>query len=72
MSIYVIYKDGVVVTVTTLARIVLEEFNNGSDYVEMWIKEKRVKMFKSGKDFSRFINPRPSEDEPTGGSDYEW
>lgn len=72
VNIYVIYKGGNVENVTTLPRIVQDEFRLGADRAEVWRKESRVKMFQSVRDFNRFINPRLGEDDETGGGDYEW
>ena len=72
MNIYVIYQDGQVKSVTTLPRIVQDEFNRGSDRVELWQKETLVKAFTSAKEFNRFVNPPRSEDEENGGTEYEW
>jgi hypothetical protein len=72
VNIYVIYQGGIVISVTTLPRIVQEEFGKGADTVELWRNEQRVRTFQSAKEFVRFINPRPSEDDEIGGNDYEW
>lgn len=73
MVIYVIYKDGIVINATTLPRIVQDEFKRSADTVQLWEKEKLTRTFKSLKEFNRYINPRPSEDDEAGGNDkYEW
>lgn len=72
MNIYVVFLGGVITIVTTLPRIVQDEFKRGSDTVELWRKEQRVRTFKNVKEFNRFVNPPRGEDEESGGGDYEW
>lgn len=72
MNIYVVYKEGAVISVTTLPRIVQDEFKRGGDTVDVWRKEQRVSTFKTAREFNRFTNPRPSEDDEINGGDYEW
>lgn len=72
MNIYVIYKDGVVINATPMPRVVMDGFKLGADTIQLWRNDKLIKTFTSLKEFSRFINPRPSEDDETGNNDYEW
>lgn len=72
MNIYVVFQDGMITTVTTLPRIVQDELLRGSDTVELWRKEQRVRTFKNAKEFNRFVNPPRGEDEENGGGEYEW
>lgn len=58
---------------TTLPRVVQDAFKGDCDKVELWRNEKLIKTFTSAKEFNRFINPRPSEDdEPNGTESYDW
>lgn len=70
--IYLIYRDGAVLYPTTLPRIVMDAFKDGSVRVELWRTEKLVRTFKSAKEFNRFVNPPRGEDEEPVNSDYEW
>jgi len=73
VNIYVIYRNGEVISVTTLPRIVQDEFKRGADRIELWRKETLIKAFMDARGFNRFINPKPSEDDETnGGGGYDW
>lgn len=72
MNIYVVYKDGVVINAVPVPRVVLDAFKSGADTVQLWRNDKLVRTFAGAKEFNRFINPRPGEDEELSGSDYEW
>jgi hypothetical protein len=72
MNIYVIYKDDQVINATPVPRVVMDAFKAGADTIQLWRNDKLIRLFKNAKDFNRFINPRPSEDEENGGNDYEW
>lgn len=70
--IYIVYKDGVILYPTTLPRVVIHAFKQGADRVELWRNEKLVKSTSSLREFMSIVNPQPTEDDETGGNDYEW
>ena len=72
MNIYVIYKSGIVINAVTVPRVVIGAFNVGADKVQVWRNDKLIKEFSDAKEFAKFINPRPREDDETGGTEYEW
>ena len=72
MVIYVIYKDGAMLYPTSLPRVVINAVKDGADRVELWRNEKFVKSTASLREYMSIVNPRPSEDDETGGNDYEW
>jgi hypothetical protein len=74
VNIYVIYKEGVVINATPVPRVVIDGFKQGADKIQLWRNDKLIKTFTSLKEFTRFVNPRPSEDDDTGdgGNGYDW
>lgn len=72
MNIYVIFKDGIVINASPVPRVVMDGFKLGADTVQLWRNDKLIKTFKSFKEFSKFINPKASEDDDVGGNGYEW
>lgn len=72
MNIYVIYKGGAVINATPVPRVVMDGFKLGADTIQLWSNDKLIQTFTSLREFSQFINPRPTEDDEIGGNDYEW
>ena len=72
MNIYVIYKDGQVINATPVPRVVLDAFKAGADMIQLWRNDKLIRTFRDVREFNKFINPRPSEDDEPGGQEYEW
>lgn len=73
MRTYLIYKDGKVILVTTMPRIVQDHFKLGANNVDLWIADKRIRTFNSLVEFNRFINPpRTEDDEEVTANNNEW
>lgn len=72
MNIYVIYKDGIVINASPVPRVVLDAFKLGADTIQLWRNDKLIRTFKDVREFNKFINPRPSEDDETDSTNYEW
>jgi hypothetical protein len=72
VNIYVIYKVGQVINATPVPRVVMDAFKNGADTIQLWRNDKLIRLFKNAKDFNRFINPRPSEDDEQESTNYDW